>query len=221
MQELHSLAGLASAFRRPRGYPIALAPQAPVKCPRCESTNTKFCYYNNYNLSQPRHFCKSCRRYWTRGGLLRNVPVGGGTRKTKSKSKSKSKPSANSPPSHDASSTSSSVEHNPNPSLDSNPALLINPTAPLTSTGEILSETDASQIPMPDPTVGFGFLDPGQQMVVTDNFPSIHGNLCNEDRLNGSGLLFDVTGPVDPTVQQYWNNCGWGDTDPSSLYLPW
>ncbi|CAH9100398.1 unnamed protein product [Cuscuta epithymum] len=52
-----------------------------LPCPRCESTNTKFCYYNNYNLSQPRHFCKACRRYWTRGGTLRNVPVGGGTRK--------------------------------------------------------------------------------------------------------------------------------------------
>nr|GMD91464.1 pollen-specific leucine-rich repeat extensin-like protein 3 [Ipomoea batatas] len=52
-----------------------------LPCPRCDSTNTKFCYYNNYNLSQPRHFCKSCRRYWTRGGTLRNVPVGGGTRK--------------------------------------------------------------------------------------------------------------------------------------------
>ncbi|CAM0880189.1 unnamed protein product [Alopecurus aequalis] len=50
-------------------------------CPRCDSTDTKFCYYNNYNLSQPRHFCKGCRRYWTRGGSLRNVPVGGGTRK--------------------------------------------------------------------------------------------------------------------------------------------
>ncbi|XP_073128218.1 dof zinc finger protein DOF3.4-like [Henckelia pumila] len=56
-------------------------------CPRCESTKTKFCYYNNYNLSQPRHFCKSCRRYWTRGGALRNVPVGGGTRKAHSSSK--------------------------------------------------------------------------------------------------------------------------------------
>ncbi|KAL2512702.1 Dof zinc finger protein DOF3.4 [Abeliophyllum distichum] len=55
-----------------------------LPCPRCESTNTKFCYYNNYNLSQPRHFCKSCRRYWTRGGSLRNVPVGGGTRKAAS-----------------------------------------------------------------------------------------------------------------------------------------
>ncbi|XP_006848559.2 dof zinc finger protein PBF [Amborella trichopoda] len=45
--------------------------------------NTKFCYYNNYNLTQPRHFCKTCRRYWTKGGALRNVPIGGGCRKTK------------------------------------------------------------------------------------------------------------------------------------------
>ncbi|KAG2316899.1 hypothetical protein Bca4012_067800 [Brassica carinata] len=57
--------------------------QQTLKCPRCNSSNTKFCYYNNYNLSQPRHFCKSCRRYWTRGGALRNVPIGGGCRKTK------------------------------------------------------------------------------------------------------------------------------------------
>ncbi|XP_010444508.1 PREDICTED: dof zinc finger protein DOF5.7 [Camelina sativa] len=57
--------------------------QQTLKCPRCNSPNTKFCYYNNYSLSQPRHFCKSCRRYWTRGGALRNVPIGGGCRKTK------------------------------------------------------------------------------------------------------------------------------------------
>ncbi|BAF17580.1 uncharacterized protein [Oryza sativa Japonica Group] len=52
-------------------------------CPRCESPNTKFCYYNNYSLSQPRYFCKGCRRYWTKGGSLRNVPVGGGCRKNR------------------------------------------------------------------------------------------------------------------------------------------
>ncbi|KAL3838673.1 hypothetical protein ACJIZ3_023264 [Penstemon smallii] len=52
----------------------------PLKCPRCDSPNTKFCYYNNYSLSQPRHFCKTCRRYWTRNGALRNVPIGGGCR---------------------------------------------------------------------------------------------------------------------------------------------
>ncbi|KAI4299401.1 hypothetical protein L6164_032868 [Bauhinia variegata] len=57
--------------------------QQPQKCPRCESANTKFCYYNNYSLSQPRYFCKTCRRYWTQGGTLRNVPVGGGCRKGK------------------------------------------------------------------------------------------------------------------------------------------
>ncbi|MED6134218.1 hypothetical protein PIB30_035102, partial [Stylosanthes scabra] len=54
-----------------------------VQCPRCDSMNTKFCYYNNYSLSQPRYFCKACRRYWTHGGALRNVPVGGGSRKPK------------------------------------------------------------------------------------------------------------------------------------------
>ncbi|KAG8651332.1 dof zinc finger protein DOF3.6 isoform X2 [Manihot esculenta] len=67
-------------------------PEAALKCPRCESTNTKFCYFNNYSLSQPRHFCKTCRRYWTRGGALRNVPVGGGCRRNKrSKGTSRSK----------------------------------------------------------------------------------------------------------------------------------
>ncbi|CAN7095649.1 unnamed protein product [Brassica rapa subsp. narinosa] len=58
-------------------------PQEKVNCPRCNSTNTKFCYYNNYSLTQPRYFCKGCRRYWTEGGSLRNVPVGGSSRKNK------------------------------------------------------------------------------------------------------------------------------------------
>ncbi|CAN6543580.1 unnamed protein product [Malus baccata var. baccata] len=58
---------------------IEIAPN----CPRCASSNTKFCYYNNYSLSQPRYFCKGCRRYWTKGGSLRNVPVGGGCRKNR------------------------------------------------------------------------------------------------------------------------------------------
>ncbi|XP_011101009.1 dof zinc finger protein DOF1.8-like isoform X2 [Sesamum indicum] len=57
-----------------------------LNCPRCNSTNTKFCYYNNYSLSQPRYFCKTCRRYWTAGGSLRNIPVGGGSRKNKKSS---------------------------------------------------------------------------------------------------------------------------------------
>ncbi|XP_020580213.1 dof zinc finger protein DOF5.7-like [Phalaenopsis equestris] len=72
-------------------------PEQGLKCPRCDSPNTKFCYYNNYSLTQPRHFCKSCRRYWTKGGALRNVPVGGGCRKNrKSKSSSSSASSSSS-----------------------------------------------------------------------------------------------------------------------------
>ncbi|KAL2344067.1 hypothetical protein Fmac_005352 [Flemingia macrophylla] len=55
--------------------------QQQQKCPRCDSMNTKFCYFNNYSLSQPRHFCKTCKRYWTHGGTFRNIPVGGGSRK--------------------------------------------------------------------------------------------------------------------------------------------
>ncbi|KAL8107937.1 hypothetical protein AgCh_024371 [Apium graveolens] len=57
----------------------------PLNCPRCNSTNTKFCYYNNYNRTQPRHFCKACKRHWTKGGTLRNVPVGGGRKNKRHK----------------------------------------------------------------------------------------------------------------------------------------
>ncbi|XP_019152309.1 PREDICTED: dof zinc finger protein DOF5.4 [Ipomoea nil] len=97
MQDIHSIGGGGGrlfgggADRRLRQNQHHNLPA--LKCPRCDSLNTKFCYYNNYNLSQPRHFCKSCRRYWTKGGVLRNVPVGGGCRKSK-RSKPKSTASA-------------------------------------------------------------------------------------------------------------------------------
>ncbi|XP_062106640.1 cyclic dof factor 2 [Humulus lupulus] len=58
-------------------------PDKILPCPRCNSMDTKFCYYNNYNVNQPRHFCKKCQRYWTAGGTMRNVPVGAGRRKNK------------------------------------------------------------------------------------------------------------------------------------------
>ncbi|KAF8408115.1 hypothetical protein HHK36_007257 [Tetracentron sinense] len=58
-------------------------PDKILPCPRCNSMDTKFCYYNNYNVHQPRHFCKNCQRYWTAGGTMRNVPVGAGRRKSK------------------------------------------------------------------------------------------------------------------------------------------
>lgn len=63
-------------------------PDKVLSCPRCNSMDTKFCYYNNYNVNQPRHFCKHCQRYWTEGGTMRNVPVGAGRRKNKNSSSS-------------------------------------------------------------------------------------------------------------------------------------
>ncbi|KAG0489209.1 hypothetical protein HPP92_008056 [Vanilla planifolia] len=41
----------------------AAAAAATLPCPRCNSRETKFCYFNNYNVNQPRHFCKACHRY--------------------------------------------------------------------------------------------------------------------------------------------------------------
>ncbi|GLT60169.1 hypothetical protein SLA2020_329480 [Shorea laevis] len=96
-------------------------PEAALKCPRCESTNTKFCYFNNYNLSQPRHFCKTCRRYWTRGGALRNVPVGGGCRRNK---KNKSNNSKSSPAASNSSTSSSAVSPEISADLTQQPAHL-------------------------------------------------------------------------------------------------
>lgn len=115
MQDIHSIGGGGSRLLGGggggggAGIDRRLRPNhqnnQALKCPRCDSLNTKFCYYNNYNLSQPRHFCKNCRRYWTKGGVLRNVPVGGGCRKTK---RSKPKPSSDCPRERKSNSHSSS-----------------------------------------------------------------------------------------------------------------
>ncbi|XP_023547021.1 dof zinc finger protein DOF3.4-like [Cucurbita pepo subsp. pepo] len=99
----------------------------PLPCPRCDSLNTKFCYYNNYNLSQPRHFCKSCRRYWTHGGTLRDVPVGGGSRKNSKRSRYHNINNTNTSSSASASVSSTSVSSSTSAS-SSSASLLPAPT---------------------------------------------------------------------------------------------
>ncbi|KAL6640638.1 hypothetical protein ACP70R_021761 [Stipagrostis hirtigluma subsp. patula] len=105
-QEAMGMAGEARNVKQARQQAAASGggerkPRPPqeqaLACPRCESTNTKFCYYNNYSLSQPRYFCKACRRYWTQGGTLRNVPVGGGCRKNRRSSSSSAAAAASIP----------------------------------------------------------------------------------------------------------------------------
>ncbi|KAL8166166.1 hypothetical protein V2J09_007665 [Rumex salicifolius] len=99
----------------------AAQPHVAPNCPRCASANTKFCYYNNYSLAQPRYFCKSCRRYWTKGGSLRNVPVGGGCRKSR---RSRSRAHRNNTPhaapdnNNNSSSSSSSGQSGSGPDID-------------------------------------------------------------------------------------------------------
>ncbi|WOL13788.1 hypothetical protein Cni_G22567 [Canna indica] len=166
MQDFGTIPGLARRVLgaggggRLRGYspPTAGQPQqqAPVKCPRCDSTNTKFCYYNNYNLAQPRHFCKSCRRYWTKGGVLRNVPVGGGCRKSKrssSSSASSSKVAAGSnhkdhPPRHPSTITRSGSGSSGNSTLAAAEA---STSGPFHKSTLVASRTDLK----PDPTTSF------------------------------------------------------------------
>ncbi|KAF8698770.1 hypothetical protein HU200_035028 [Digitaria exilis] len=65
-------------------------PESGLMCPRCHSTETKFCYYNNYSLSQPRHLCRTCRRYWTHGGALRDLPFSTTVRRRRRRGKSSS-----------------------------------------------------------------------------------------------------------------------------------
>ncbi|KAF2309901.1 hypothetical protein GH714_005553 [Hevea brasiliensis] len=133
----------------------------PLPCPRCQSTNTKFCYYNNYNLSQPRHFCKSCRRYWTHGGTLRNVPVGGGTRKNSKRSRSSSSSNSTSSSTSTSTSTLSTVIHEPESlpvlaNLDSALSLLkvecsdnlnLNENLPVSENGNFISLLNSQQGP--------------------------------------------------------------------------
>ncbi|XP_062100709.1 dof zinc finger protein DOF5.7 [Humulus lupulus] len=136
--EIHG--GSAGSGNRKNSNAARPAPEHSLKCPRCDSPNTKFCYYNNYSLTQPRHFCKTCRRYWTKGGALRNVPVGGGCRKNK-KVKSSSRLSGSGADSKDYSSSSSTSDfglkffHGISPAMDfqlgglSFPRLHHNPSA--------------------------------------------------------------------------------------------
>ncbi|KAK1378719.1 hypothetical protein POM88_025463 [Heracleum sosnowskyi] len=50
-----------------------IKPEPNQKCPRCYSSDTRFCYFNNKNTSQPRYICKNCKKFWTQGGHVRNI----------------------------------------------------------------------------------------------------------------------------------------------------
>ncbi|KAL6551613.1 hypothetical protein OROGR_007767 [Orobanche gracilis] len=71
-------------MEQPRGEPQEEEqPPTLSRCPRCNSLDTKFRYFNNHSFTQPRYYCKTCKRQWTVGGNLRYIPVGGKTRSSK------------------------------------------------------------------------------------------------------------------------------------------
>uniref|UniRef100_A0A0E0ET52 Dof zinc finger protein n=1 Tax=Oryza meridionalis TaxID=40149 RepID=A0A0E0ET52_9ORYZ len=211
-------------LRRPKGYPAAAAPKAVEEtaaagggdpCPRCESRDTKFCYYNNYNTSQPRHFCKSCRRYWTKGGSLRNVPVGGGSRKSSTSSSSAAASSSSSSPSSPAAKSpkrsknskrrrvSPPPPHQPAPAPPPpTTADVAAPTAPEATTKKAPEDLAAAQ-----PAEGGGFTD-----------PSVALGLGVAD---GGKELLDTSSfewPSGCDLGPYWPTGVFADTDPS-LFL--
>ncbi|XP_027358410.1 cyclic dof factor 2-like [Abrus precatorius] len=117
-------------------------PDKILPCPRCNSMDTKFCYYNNYNVNQPRHFCKKCQRYWTAGGAMRNVPVGAGRRKNK-----------NSSSQYRQITVPEASLQNPQPDLPNgvhNPSLNCNPTVLAIGSDTPLCESMASVLNLAD-----------------------------------------------------------------------
>ncbi|CAL4938749.1 unnamed protein product [Urochloa decumbens] len=153
-------------------------PEPALKCPRCDSTNTKFCYYNNYSLSQPRHFCKACRRYWTRGGTLRNVPVGGGCRRNK-RSSSKSSVASSSKAAAPSSSARQQVAGTPSSTAPGSGGAIIPPAGLGSFSHHHLPFLGSMQQPGPN-NLGLAFsggLPPlgMQHMDTVDQFPVASG----------------------------------------------
>lgn len=56
--------GGSGSGRTLKGKVKAGRPSNGQPCPRCASQETKFCYFNNYNVKQPRFYCK-VRSIWS------------------------------------------------------------------------------------------------------------------------------------------------------------
>ncbi|XP_050214806.1 dof zinc finger protein DOF3.4-like [Mercurialis annua] len=153
-------------------------------CPRCNSVNTKFCYYNNYNMSQPRHFCKDCRRYWTHGGALRNVPVGGGTRKNSKRPRSSSSSTTTSTTSSSSTTnTGNSTRSSLTPTTADQPDQSSAPT-----TGDHPDQSSA-----PIPAVPHRTVFPGKTDSLLDSLNLIKN--INSAHLSQNGNFFPVFNP--------------------------
>mmetsp|Transcript_31940 Transcript_31940/g.90706 ORF Transcript_31940/g.90706 Transcript_31940/m.90706 type:complete len:654 (+) Transcript_31940:817-2778(+) len=162
-------------------------PEGTCPCPRCGSVDTKFCYYNNYNMKQPRYFCKGCQRYWTAGGMLRNVPVGSGRRsKSASRSAKKSeKSSMGSPP------VPLSVMANPIGPGMAAPGAYAHNRHVLWDPADAGRDSPIPMMPEPYPGMTSGYVPPGVHPMYMSRVRS-HGDhgaaLGSTNQSNGSSL---------------------------------
>ncbi|KAG2579528.1 dof zinc finger protein MNB1A-like [Panicum virgatum] len=223
-------------LRRPKGYaaPAAGQPAEGDPCPRCASRDTKFCYYNNYNTSQPRHFCKGCRRYWTKGGTLRNVPVGGGTRK---------KPSS-SPPSSYAAAANSDKPRKPSKKKRRAVAPPPEPAPAATAAAAAAAATDAPKTETIEATTATttttatpATTDPASEITTELVVPAAAeeedslAHLLQPDVALGLGISEFPAGKgldVEPDSFEWpaafdlgacWGSAGFADPDPAGLFL--
>ncbi|KAJ4962713.1 hypothetical protein NE237_022652 [Protea cynaroides] len=166
--------------------------QQNLRCPRCDSSNTKFCYYNNYNLTQPRHFCKTCRRYWTKGGALRNVPIGGGCRKNKNTNISSSAGKSSSCKVKTASDmVTANLDPNPNPILWASP-----------HNSQLLALLRASQNANPNPNPMYSSVTVKDESLTSD-----HQSAVPTGALNARTLSLDPLTQIPIGLcSSFWRN---------------
>lgn len=185
-------------------------PQQNLRCPRCDSSNTKFCYYNNYNLTQPRHFCKTCRRYWTKGGALRNVPIGGGCRKAKAAPPGiaagggKSGATKAKPASPDLLARSGGIGGGLEHELPSSPILWASP-----HTSHLMALLRATSVQNPNPNTHSSPILNSVRIKEDGAMISLHTDQANKvGALHSQGLGLDSLGqlPIAPCGTLQWRN---------------
>ncbi|XP_056692772.1 cyclic dof factor 2 isoform X3 [Spinacia oleracea] len=205
------------------------APKKPDKmipCPRCNSMDTKFCYYNNYNVNQPRHFCKNCQRYWTAGGTMRNVPVGAGRRKNKNSA------------SHYRHVSIPEALHNPRSDIPNgihHPVLTTNGTVLTFSSDTPLCESMASVLNLAEKTVRKfppnGFQKP-EELKISTSFGGLenggnHVDGSNTNEHTSKSALKEATA-FPPQIPCYpgapwpfpWNSAQWSPPVAAPAFCP-
>jgi hypothetical protein len=170
------------APKRP-ALPPPCSPQ-PIPCPRCGSEATKFCYYNNYDPQQPRNYCKDCQRYWTVGGVLRNVPPGSGRRKSRSAASRENRRAI-------ASNLVAAVEDSTNSGISAAHAaselMQSNPLASMLMSNLGLGVATVPSIRCGRPMADANSLDISNQ--TASNTQCLHGPACSLSHTNVNSLL--------------------------------